>query len=194
MLPDPGEKIHAPAAVARDSPASEISIGTYRNWYMRASGNLWSHRSGGFQMNEVHRVRHLYRRTAEGVPVEQVETIQILEQGVVGDHGFGGKRHVTILFEEDWNLGSRQLGLVLDPAGRRSNVFVTGAGGEAWIGRSVRLGSAILEIRGLVLPCHVMDEVHPGLREALLPDGRGGIWAHVIEPGFARIGDSLISM
>jgi hypothetical protein len=37
-----------------------------------------------------------------------------------------------------------------------------------------------------------MDEVHPGLREALKPDCRAGVYGTVTRPGWIRIGDPIL--
>lgn len=36
-----------------------------------------------------------------------------------------------------------------------------------------------------------MDEAAPGLRSALVPDWRGGVFAQVIEGGVVRLGDAV---
>jgi MOSC domain-containing protein YiiM len=68
---------------------------------------------------------------------------------------------------------------------------VSGGRAEAYLGRRVRLGDAVLEIRGIVAPCGRMDEAAAGLQEALRPGARGGIWGRVVEGGTVRPGDPL---
>jgi len=77
----------------------------------------------------------------------------------------------------------------LDPVGRRANVLVTGGGGRHDVGARLRLGEALIEIRGIATPCPVMDRAAPGMQAALRPEGRSGIWGRVLEGGLVRCGD-----
>jgi MOSC domain-containing protein YiiM len=112
-------------------------------------------------------------------------------QGVEGDHGFGGKRHLTLLFLEGWEAACADLGRAVDPGGRRANVLLTGGGALALLGRRMRLGEAEIEIVGETRPCQVMERAAPGLEAALAPGGRAGVWARVLSGGCVRPGDRL---
>ena len=63
------------------------------------------------------------RREAGAVPEEQTRLTLIAGEGVVDDHARGRKRHVTLVFEDDWNAAARDLGVEVDPVGRRANVL-----------------------------------------------------------------------
>lgn len=111
--------------------------------------------------------------------------------GVVGDHTFGRMRHVTLVFVDDWNAAAAQLGREVDPAGRRANVLLSGGDGQRFVGRTVRVGDITLEIKGITTPCPVMDKAAVGMRVALQPEGRAGVWGRVLSGGTLRPGDAL---
>lgn len=141
----------------------------------------------------MHEIRRLWVRPVKGGPmVEQPSLAVATGAGIVGDHEFGADRHVTILFEDDFAAAVRDLGKPVDPSARRANVLVSGGGAREWLGRRVRLGDAVLDIAGLVLPCRTMDRAEAGLMRALAPDGRAGIWGRVLSGATIRRGDRLL--
>jgi len=111
--------------------------------------------------------------------------------GVVGDHKHGGTRHVTLLCAEDWAAACRELGHDVDPVERRANVLLSGGDAGALIGATVRIGPVLLAVQKETQPCHVMDAAAQGLREALEPECRAGVWARVIEGGVIESGHEL---
>lgn len=140
----------------------------------------------------THRVLGLQVRPAMDAPTEQRAELELVAgEGVRGDHAFGGRRHVTIVFEDDWRAALHAHGREVPWTARRANVFVSGGGGARLVGTKLRLGPALVEVQGLVAPCPVMDKASDGLQEALKPDGRAGIWARVIEGGLLRPGMDL---
>ncbi len=54
-------------------------------------------------------------------------------------------------------------------------------------GDRIRIGDALLEITKPCTPCARMDEIRPGLQEALR--GRRGVLARVLQSGWIRCGD-----
>lgn len=144
-------------------------------------------------MNDVsHRVLRLWVRPKQDAPLEERAELTIeTGRGVVGDHALGRLRHVTIVFEDDFRAATRELGRDVDPSARRANVLVTGGGGKDYVGRTIRLGAAVVEVKGIVAPCDVMDRAAQGLKDALAPDGRAGVWGRVVEGAVVRPGDSL---
>ena len=62
------------------------------------------------------------------------------------------------------------------------------------IGRRIRLGSALLEATVETKPCSHIDRLTPGLRQALITNGRGGICCRILEAGTVRPGDEASLM
>jgi MOSC domain-containing protein YiiM len=148
----------------------------------------------GTKPDAAHRVLALQVRPAMDAPTEpRAELNLVAGQGVEGDHSFGGRRHVTIVFEDDWKAALAAHGREVPWTARRANVFVSGGNGARLVGTTMRLGPATVEIHGLVAPCPVMDKASDGLQEALKPDGRAGIWGRVVEGGVLRPGMPLAS-
>lgn len=139
-----------------------------------------------------HKVLKLWIRPADGCPLEERDALTVESgRGIVGDHTFGRLRHVTLVFEDDWNAAARAIGKDVDPIGRRANVLVSGGGGVRYLGSTIRLGDVTLEIKGITEPCPVMDRAAPGMTEALKPEGRAGIWGRAVRGGTVRCNDSL---
>ena len=111
--------------------------------------------------------------------------------GIAGDHTHGRLRHVTLVFEDDWNAAAATLGLAVDPAGRRANVLLSGGGGRGLVGRRVRIGKVVVDVKGITSPCPVMDKAAPGMMAALRPEGRAGVWGRIVTGGTLRPGDAL---
>lgn len=123
----------------------------------------------------------LWIRPEVGRPLVEVDSLELVAgSGIRGDHTFGRMRHVTIVFEDDWNAACGELGRDVDPVGRRANVLISGGGGVEFLKRSVALGGAQLEIKGITAPCDVMERAAKGLKSALKPDGRAGVWGRVL--------------
>lgn len=140
------------------------------------------------------RVLQLWIRPTPGGPMVPCEQLDARAgQGLVGDHSFGRMRHVTLLLEDDWRAAARQLGRDdVDPAGRRANVLLCGAGAEDLLDCTVRLGEVELTIRGETRPCPVMEQAAPGMQAALQPHVRAGVWARVLTDGRIVRGDPLV--
>lgn len=140
-----------------------------------------------------HRVLRLWVRTRTDGPLEERrELVLVAGKGVEGDHAFGRTRHVVVVFEDDWRAATRDLGRDVDPSARRGQVLVSGGGGLALVGKTVRLGGALVEVKGEQAPCPVMDAAAQGLQAALEPDGRAGVWGRIVEGTTLRPGDVLV--
>ena len=143
-------------------------------------------------MQPEHRVLKLWVRPVESAAVEERQSLELIRgKGVDGDHTFGRLRHVTIIFEDDWNAAAAELGREVDPGGRRANVLLSGGNGKRYLGKKLRLGPTLLEVKGVTEPCPQMDQAGEGMMEALKPNARGGIWVRVLEQGRIRVDDTL---
>jgi MOSC domain-containing protein YiiM len=56
-------------------------------------------------------------------------------------------------------------------------------------GQRIRAGRALLEVTGPCHPCDRMDEIRPGLKDALR--GKRGVLCRVLEAGQLQRGDSI---
>lgn len=143
--------------------------------------------------NEHRVLRTFVRERTEG-PLHERPEIELVEgSGVRGDHAFGRMRHVTIVFEDDWRRACDALGVAVDPSARRANVLVSGGNGARFVGRTIRLGGAAVEVKGITAPCPVMEQGAKGLEAALKPEGRSGVWGRIVGGGTTvlRHGDTL---
>lgn len=126
--------------------------------------------------------------------MEEMESLAVTtSQGLVGDfRGKPGPRQVTVLAREDWNSACETLGKDLPWTVRRANLLIEGVKLRETTGSIIRIGELTLQVMGETDPCSRMDETEPGLREALLPDWRGGVCCRVVEEGEISLGASVI--
>jgi MOSC domain-containing protein YiiM len=112
-------------------------------------------------------------------------------QGVAGSVDRSRRRQVTLLESESWNACMDELGTDGDPSLRRANILVSGIKLAHTRGQILVIGDARLAIGGEVTPCERMDEAIPGLRAAMRPDWRGGVFAQVVGGGVINVGDRV---
>jgi MOSC domain-containing protein YiiM len=105
--------------------------------------------------------------------------------GLVGDLSYGTKKRQVLLIE-----GETLAEFGLAPGRVQENVVVQGkalAGTPP--GTRLALGETVLEVTGDCAPCAFIDDIRPGLREAMA--GRRGTLAVVVSGGAIRAGDAL---
>jgi len=125
-------------------------------------------------------------------PMDRVERAELVAgRGVRGSANQGGKRQITIISEEAWNDALRELGVDVDPSARRANVMLRGVDLENARGKILRIGDCVIRIYGEVRPCERMDEARQGLRAALRPHWRGGVFGEILEGGTIAVGDPV---
>ena len=122
-------------------------------------------------------------------PMDRVREVQLDDEGIVGNADRGGQRQVTLIEQESWARHMEALGGTLDPSARRANLLLQGCALEHARGRTLRVGSCRLVIRGETKPCERMDEALDGLRSQMFPRWGGGAFARVLEGGTIREGD-----
>lgn len=136
------------------------------------------------------RLLAIYLRPAARLPVRSVPSATaIANVGLDGDHTTSGKRQVTLLAIEAWRTACEELGKQIDPAVRRANLVVEGLDLAGSIGRSIRVGSIVLDIHGETRPCELLDDDgNVGLCAALRADRRAGVFGTVREGGELHVG------
>jgi MOSC domain-containing protein YiiM len=127
----------------------------------------------------------IWRAPARRVPMESLEAAEIVEDGVDGcAHRRAGKRSVLFVAAEDLDAVGVEPGVV------RENFTVRGADLMRWpVGQRVAVGEAEFEVSMVCDPCHLMEEIRPGLQAEI--DGRRGMLASVVTPGRVAVGDAV---
>ena len=130
-------------------------------------------------------------RAARYDPVDVVDTAQVTEDGLVGDHGRAGKRAVTLIQAEHLAvIAALSNNMDIAPATLRRNLVVSGLNLLALRKGVLRVGDAVLEIEGPCPPCSRMEkDIGPGGYNAMR--GHGGWYASVVRPGVLRVGDAV---
>lgn len=133
-----------------------------------------------------------YKREKRGTVITCEKAFVGLQSGVEGDiRGIPGKRQVTVLSAEAFDMACKQLGMSLPWTVRRANLLIEGIDLQASTGKLLQIGEVVLEITGETEPCYRMDEQCDGLKEALQTDWRGGVTCTVISEGHVCLNDSV---
>lgn len=139
-------------------------------------------------------VQAIYLRPAKDEPMVQVPVAKAtIGTGLDNDYfkKTGGKRQVTLLSQEAWEQACQDLKQNLDPQLRRANLLVEGIDLKESAGKILKIGNVIIQLEGETAPCRLMDEAHPGLKNALLSDWRGGAYGKVLGGGLIKEGDTI---
>ncbi|MEM7352256.1 MAG: MOSC domain-containing protein [Acidobacteriota bacterium] len=125
-------------------------------------------------------------------PMDEHQRVRaVAGRGLESNTNQGGKRQVTILSAERWEELCVELGADVDPKLRRANLYVRGIELGRSRGRILRLGACRIKVGGETRPCNLMEESHPGLRQALDPDWRGGVYGEILDDGEISVGDTV---
>lgn len=138
------------------------------------------------------RLDAIWLKRAKAGPMDAVDSV-LLEPGLglARNANRGGARQVTIIARERWGELMRVLGTTLDPSARRANLMVSGVDLEDSRGRLLRVGPALLRIKGETKPCEQMEAAHPGLQALMRDRWGGGAFAEVLEGAVIRVGDDV---
>lgn len=130
----------------------------------------------------------LWRAPARRVPMEALDEARVLADGLDGcAHRRPGKRSVLFVSAEDLEA------VDVVPGAVRENFTVSGADVMRWpIGQRVQVGETEFEISMVCDPCHLMEEIRPGLQAEI--DGRRGMLASVVRTGAVRLGDEVVAV
>lgn len=131
------------------------------------------------------------KRSHGGVMDQRSEATFVAGRGIEGNTNHSSTRQVTIIAREAWAAAERDLGAQVDPGGRRANVMVSGVELARSRGKVLRLGATRIKILGETRPCEQMDDAHEGLRMALDPDWRAGVFGQVLDDGVVSVGDPV---
>jgi MOSC domain-containing protein YiiM len=112
-------------------------------------------------------------------------------RGIVGNANQGGRRQVTVIALEAWDVVTRELGAEVPLETRRANLLVSGIELADTRGRVLRIGACRVRVYGETKPCWQMEEARAGLQAALRPDWRGGVFAEVLDGGEIAVGDPV---
>lgn len=134
-------------------------------------------------------------KTAKRGKMNQVFCANVtLERGVENDvFGRPGKRQVTVLSQQQWQIACKQINADLDWLARRANLLITGHEFSADdVGKTLQIGADLqLLITGETDPCKKMEAAFAGLEQALTPDWRGGVTCKVIQAGLIQPDDPV---
>ena len=119
--------------------------------------------------------------------------------GVQGDHRGAMaarkgvyRRQVALIEAESWQAVLQDLGADIPWQLRRANLLVEGLRLPRRAGTRVLIGDTCeLRVNVECDPCSRMEEIHPGLEQALTSDWRGGFLAEVIRDGEVQVGDEI---
>ena len=129
----------------------------------------------------------LFVSTASRVPLTPMTRVNALEnRGIEGDrHALPGNRRSVLLMSQE---ALDSFGLA--PGDVREQVTVRGIDVQALAdGTRLRIGSAVLAIGGPCHPCERIEELRPGLQNAM--EKKRGRFALVVQPGSFAVGDTL---
>ena len=102
-----------------------------------------------------------------------------------------GPRAITLLSKEAWSDVCGELDVELPWQTRRANLLVEGMDLANTLGKRVQIGEVRILVHGEVKPCKLMDQQHEGLRAAINPHCRGGVFGEILEGGTIQIGDDI---
>jgi MOSC domain-containing protein YiiM len=134
------------------------------------------------------RLDAIWIKRAKGGPMDAATEVRaVRDRGLVGNADQGGRRQITVIDRAAIEAAGKELDCVVDPRFRRANLMVSGLDLKNSRGQVLRIGDLRLEIGGETRPCERMDQALPGLRKALQPDWRGGVYGVVLEDAVVRL-------
>jgi len=132
----------------------------------------------------------IWIKRAHGGVMDRVQQAEaIAGRGLIGNADQGRRRQITIIDEAAWREATAETGHDVDPSKRRANVMLRGMPLADSRGKLLRLGECLVRILGETRPCEQMEEAQAGLRKALSPNWRAGVFGEIVEGGTIRIGD-----
>ena len=131
-------------------------------------------------------------RTVENGPMREIESVRAHQDGGIdGDLPVEPDRGITLMAREQWEEVTGELAVELPWHTRRANLLVEGLQMSDLLDQRLHVGEVELKITGETKPCGLMDQQHGGLRQALVPDLRGGVHGRVVRGGEIAVGDVI---
>ncbi|ACJ26872.1 MOSC [Shewanella piezotolerans WP3] len=132
-----------------------------------------------------------YKTEKRGAMITTEHAAVTQKYGVENDiFGRPGKRQVTVMSAQQWQLACNEVDKNLPWFTRRANLLVDGLSFSAQDqGKQIVIGELVLQITGETDPCKKMEIAYPGLEKALLPDWRGGVTCRVLNDANIAIDD-----
>ena len=138
------------------------------------------------------RLEQIWIKRMRGGPMDPADRAKMKAgRGIVGNANQGGKRQVTIVSNKHWNEVTAPLGDTPDPRLRRANLLVSDIDFDSARGKILKVGSVRIRIYGETRPCEQMEEVAPGLREAMKVPWGGGAFGEILDDGEIAVGDAV---
>ncbi len=143
----------------------------------------------------VGKVLGIALRTTENGPMREVSAARASENGGLdGDVQPSADRGITFLAAGQWKQVTDELGSRLPWHTRRANILVGSDALGDLIGKTIKIGEVRIRINAETKPCGLMDKLHDGLRAALKPDCRGGVYGTILRGGQIRVGDDVVAV
>lgn len=102
----------------------------------------------------------------------------------------GGKRAATLIEAEALEALERDYEVQIGPGESRRNITTRGIALNHLVGRTFKVGEAVLRGVELCEPCNYLESLtRPGVRAGLVH--RGGLRAEILENGMIKVGDAI---
>lgn len=150
------------------------------------------------------RLDHIHICASASEDMTELEEAKLVAgKGIEGDRYFLGTgtysgkpaadRQVTLIESETLEALSRDHGVELTPRESRRNLTVTGVPLNHLVGKTFRVGEAVLYGGRLNTPCQYLDDLL-GKKLFKLLLNRSGLNCEIVEGGVIRPGDTVSSM
>ena len=150
------------------------------------------HESPHTRARGIGRLVSIWVKRSHRGPMDAVRTAVLIPgRGIDGNADRGGRRQVTMIDAARWHSLMTELCSTRDPRERRANLLLEGIDLTGSRGRMLRVGNALLKVNGETRPCERMDDVLPGLQQAMRASWGGGAFAEVVEGGEIALDDPV---